>query len=262
MYAFARLLFDPSQGGLLLFMLVLTRVSALFLAAPIFGPRETPVRVRAFLAIGLTVLAFPLQPVDSVRTPGSLVDLALMMTGEAVVGLTLGVGVMMLFVGLQVTGQIMGQMSGMQLADMFDANFGEQTAVFAKLLDLVAMAVFFAIGGHRQVIIALLDGFVWMPPGQAAFSPSMLELVTSGLAQSFVLGLKAAAPIMASLFASMVVLGLLGRALPQLNIFALGFSLNASVMLVTLWVSIGAIGWLFHEEAMNALENFRQMMQD
>jgi len=230
------------------------------ISAPMFGPREVPRQVRVFLALGMSLVAFPLQASDTAPTAGNLVDLGLMIAGEVVVGLTLGTGVMMLFVGMQVAGQIMGQMSGMQLADLFNPSFSEQSSVFGKLLDLVALGVFFSIGGHRQVIAAVLDSFAWMPAGEAAFHPDMLDLVTGALTQSFLFGLRASAPVLASLLCSMVVLGLLGRALPQLNIFALGFSLNSSVMLLTLWISLSVVGWLFHDEAMEAIQSFRHML--
>jgi flagellar biosynthetic protein FliR len=247
------------QHQLVVFLLVLTRVSGVVLTAPLLSAQTAPIRVRAMLAIALAALVTPLAAgeVYFEHPPENLIDLMILAGGELVVGLSLGLGITILFAGLQLTGQIAGQMSGMQLADIFDPGFDTSVPLFSRLLDLVTMAVFLAIGGHRQVIQALLDTFVWMPPGEARFSEGIVSMLMDLTTQSFVLGLRAAAPVMVALLLAVLVLGLVSRTLPQLNVMAVGFSFNSMVMLATLAISLGAIAWVFQEQAALALETIR-----
>ena len=91
-----------------------------------------------------------------------------LMANEVAIGLLLGLGVTILFSGIQVAGQIVSQMSGMSLAEVFDPGFDENVSVFTHLFYFLTMAVFVAIGGHRIMIEAVLDTFAWAPPGHAA----------------------------------------------------------------------------------------------
>ena len=232
----------------LTFTLVFARIATLVTIAPIFGPSDVPARVRALLALTLAVLVVPLQfdKVDSY--PDTLVDYLVLLGAEALIGLTLGLGIVVLFSGMQVAGQMISQMSGMQLADVFNPGFNENVPIFSQLFFYVSLAVFVAIGGHRKVMEALLDTFVWLPAGQGNFSRSATEAMTSLLAQSFVLGVRAAAPVMLALLLTTLLLGLVSRTLPQLNVMALGFGFNALTTLGALSVSLGAAAWIFQDE--------------
>jgi flagellar biosynthetic protein FliR len=250
------------EHHLLVFLLVLTRISGLVMTAPVFGMQTAPLRVRALVAVALAAMVTPLAAgrVYFEHPPQSIIDLATLTAGELVVGLSMGLGMMILFAGLQLTGQIAGQMSGMQLADIFDPGYQSSVPLFARLLDLVTLAVFLTIGGHREVLRALLDTFQFMPPGEASFREGILSMLLELTTQSFVLGIRAAAPVMVALMLSVLVLGLISRTLPQLNILAVGFSLNSMIMLATLAISLGAIAYVFQHQAGLALETMRQSL--
>jgi len=250
-------LLDVYFDQFVVFVLVLTRVSGLVMTAPVFSARTAPMRVRAFLALGLALVITPVQvQVDTVR-PDSLFSMLLMMGREAVLGLALGLAVMILFTGLQLTGQIIGQMSGMSLADVFDPTFNANIPVFTQLLDLIALSVFLAMGGHRQVMRALLDTFRARPPGCDDLPGSLVETLTAVLGESFVVGIRAGAPIMVALLMSVLILGLISRTLLQLNIIAVGFSINALMMLCVLSICLGAVVAVVQGHAESIIEAVR-----
>ena len=222
------------------FVLVLTRVSGLMLVAPIFGSRNVPMHVRGFLAVGLSLIVTPLQTQAAVN-PSNLIDLLLLVGREALLGLALGLAVLILFTGLQLTGQVIGQISGMSLADVFNPTYEADVSIFSQLLDVVAIAAFLAIGGHRQVLEALLDTFQARPPGSGEFPVGVAATLVELLGESFVVGVRAAAPVMVALLMSVLILGLISRTLPQLNVIAIGFNLNSLIMLAVLSVCIGAM---------------------
>jgi flagellar biosynthetic protein FliR len=240
-----------------LFVLVLTRISGLIMTAPVFGTRSAPMRVRAFLALSLALIITPLQESAAFAPPQNLIQMLLMLGHELMLGLALGLAVMILFAGLQLTGQIIGQMSGTSLADVFDPTFNANIPVFTQLLDIIAISVFLAIGGHRHLIRALLDTFRARPPGMEAFPLSLAETLTKVLSESFVVGIRAAGPIMLALLMSMLILGLISRTLPQLNILVVGFSLNALMMLAVMSICLGSIITVVNGQAENVIEVVR-----
>jgi flagellar biosynthetic protein FliR len=232
----------------LTFTLVAARVSTLVAIAPIFGSSVVPLRVRAVLALVLSLLIAPLELEKATPSPATLVDYLVLVGAEALIGLTMGLGVLLLFSSMHVAGQVISQMSGLQLADVFNPGFDTNVPVVSQLLFYVAMAVFVIIGGHRRVMEALLDTFVWLPAGQGGVSRSITEAMTSLLAESFVLGIRAAAPAMVALLLATLILGLVSRTLPQLNVMALGFGFGALVTMATLSVSMGAAAWIFQAQ--------------
>jgi len=247
-------LIELYRNQLLLFLLVLTRISGLVLVAPIFGSRNVPMRIRAFLALGLAVIITPVQWQASLTLPDDLLNMSALLAREAVLGLTLGLAMMILFTGLHVTGQLIGQMSGMSLADAFDPTFESSVPVFTQLLDVVTLSVFIAVGGHRRVMAALLETFAARPPGARDLPTDISRLLTDVVSESFHVGLRAGAPIMLAMLLAVLILGLISRTLPQLNVIAVGFSLNSLIMLLTLAASLGGLAWVVQDHAESIIE--------
>jgi flagellar biosynthetic protein FliR len=235
-------------GRFILFTLVLARVSGLVMTAPIFGGSAVPMRIRALLAFALSLLMLPVQTATPVTPLVTLPDYLLALTGELLIGLVFGLGIKILLAGIQLTGQIISQLSGLALADVFDPSFQSSVPVFSQLLLYVTLAVFVLFGGHRMVMAALLDTFRAIPPGAGPNPASLVDATTTVLAQSFVLGIRAAAPAMTALLLATLVLALISRTLPQINILAVGFGINTLVALATVLLSLGAISWAFQEE--------------
>jgi flagellar biosynthesis protein FliR len=232
----------------LVFTLVFARVAGLVMTAPVFGTSQVPKRIRTLLALALAALITPMQTLEIANSPQSPVDYLLLAAGETLVGITIGVGITLLFSGLQVAGQIVNQMSGMQLADIYNPSLQENVPIFSQLLYYVAVAVFVTIGGHRRVMTALLDSFVTLPAGGGAMPTEIGEMLTTLAAQSFRLGVQAAAPAMVAMLLATLVLGLISRTLPQLNVMNLGFGLNVMITLGALGVSLGTMAWVFQEQ--------------
>jgi flagellar biosynthesis protein FliR len=244
-----------STQQFIVFSLVLTRVSGVVATAPIYGTAETPARIRAFLALTLALLVMPSQWHAAISPPRTLIDYLLIVAAEVSIGLTLGLGVMILFCGVQLAGQVVSQIGGASLAEVFDPTSDSNLPLFSELLRLFTLAIFVLIGGHRLVLGGLLDTFTAIPPGGAGFSATLPEVLSALVGQSFALGVRAAAPVMTALLLASLVLGLIGRTAPQLNIISLGFGLNAMVTLAVLAFSLGAIAWIFQEQVEPLLES-------
>lgn len=234
--------------GLVGFLLVLARVGGLIATAPIFGSQEVPMKIRGMLALMLAVVIAPMQWSAVPSMPKSLVDLTLLLVGDLLIGLILGLGTMILLSGIQLAGHLVSQVSGMSLADVFNPAFDAEVPVFSQLMYYVTLAVFVIIGGHRKLIDALLHTFETAPLGAASTPMALGELVITLLTESFVLGVRSAAPAIAALLLATLVMGLVSRTVPQLNVMSLGFGINSLLTLAMLSISIGAIAWLFQEQ--------------
>ena len=238
----------------LLFTLVLTRVSGLTMTAPVYGSGEVPARIRAFLAFALSLVITPTQLGAAVAFPANLVEYLVLIGGELLIGLTLGLGVQVLFVSAQVAGQLISQVSGVSLADVFNPALETEVPLFSQLLYVFTLTIFLVMGGHRLAMSGLLGTFASVPLGSGLIPASLAETFTTLLAQSVELGLRIAAPATTALLIATVVLGLIGRTLPQLNIMVLGFGINALATLAALSLSLGAIAWAFQQEIEPFLE--------
>lgn len=232
----------------LIFTLVLARLSGLVMAAPIFGAREVPIRIRALLAVALALLITPLQADAHFDYPASVPAYVVTIGGEMLLGLALGMSMVILFLGVQMVGQIVGMVSGMAVARAFNPSLNAQVPLFALLLNVFAVAIFVIVGGHRLMMAAFLDLFAAVPPGHAGIPPGLADAVMMLLTQSFSLAVRAAAPPVTALLLSTLLLGLISRTMPQLNILAVGFGLNSMVTLGTLSITLGSIAWAFQDQ--------------
>jgi flagellar biosynthesis protein FliR len=136
----------------------------------------------------------------------------------------------------------------MTLADVYSPGFDASVPVFSQLLYLVALAVFLMLGGHRLVMSGMLDTFAAIGPGGASLSNSLGETVVTLLVQSFSLGIRIAAPATAALLLASLVMGIISRTLPQLNVMALGFGLNALTTFGMMSASLAGMAWLVQDE--------------
>jgi flagellar biosynthesis protein FliR len=243
-----------TDAKFILFTLVLARVGGLTMTAPIYGTQEVPLRVRMVLMAALAMLIMPSQWGATVQYPGNAIHYLVILGSEAMIGACLGLGVLILIHGMTLAGELVGQASGLRLADVFDPALDENVPLFSRLLFLLSVAVFVCLGGHRLVMAGLLETFRTIPPGSGGFSPSLAEGFVTLVSQSFSLGIRAAAPAVTALVAATLILGLVGRTLPQLNVLSLGFGLSAMLACAVLAISLGAAAWAFQDQIQPAVE--------
>jgi flagellar biosynthetic protein FliR len=248
------------RHDLCVFALVLARLAGLLIGAPMLIGLRVPLTVRALVVIALALVIAPTQVAALPESPPNLMALALLVGAELLVGLVLGLGVTVTIAGLQLAGSIVGQLSGMSLAEAFDPCFETEVPLLAQFLTVLAIALFLLMGGHRLVIDGLLQSFAAMPPGEAVVDARMIEALMTAVGDGFALAVRAAAPAVAALLVASVTLGALSRALPQLSTMALGFGLNVFAALGGLWLSLGTIAYLFEEQLQAVLETMVSAM--
>lgn len=241
----------------LVFVLVLTRVSGLTMTLPVLGASSMPLQVRAILSIAVALLITPLHWGLTIPLPGNLIDLAVLMAREAVLGLALGSAVMILLSGMQLAGQIISQMSGLSLAEVVNPTFDNTVPIFSQVLEMLALSIFFLLGGHREVMDALLGSFEWMPPGRGTLPTDLTAALSLVASHSFETGIRASAPVLVSLLLAILIIALISRTLPQLNSIAIGLNLNALLAPAILALCLGSAAWTFQDEAAGVVTSIR-----
>jgi flagellar biosynthetic protein FliR len=173
----------------------------------------------------------------------------------------LGLGIDIVFSGIQVVGQMAGRISGEMLAEIYDPTYEEESAILSLLLKMVALAVFVTLGGHRIVMSGLLETFRALPVGSTGMvSAGLVDTLVALVTQSFALGIRAAAPMTVALLLATLVIGLIGRTLPQLNVMSWGFGLNSIVLYLSLMLSLGGAAWVFQDQVEPAWESLLQAL--
>jgi len=211
------------------FLWPLARVAGLVAVAPVFGNAGIPRSTKAAIAIAFTVALAPLVPPPPGLDPYSGAGLAIL-AAQMLIGTAMGLAMRFVFTAVDVAGELAGLQMGLGFATFFDPQNATQTPVVAQMMGLLATLTFLAINGHLMMLQALADSFASVPvaAGLAAGRGAWLELARMGSA-IFVTGLMLALPVVVALLMTNVALGILTRAAPQLNIFAVGFPLTILV---------------------------------
>jgi len=231
------------------FLLVLMRSAALILTLPFLGSDNLPTLLKAGLCLALAVFLLPVVEIDASRVPRNLWNFVLLGTGEVMIGAILGLAVHLLLTSVQIMGQLAGFQMGFAVANVIDPIGGEQISVLAQFAYLMAILVFFAVGGLHWFIKALADSFVLVPPGQFGMSASLYKQMMKLAGDMFSLAVRLGAPVIGALLFTQVILGILAKTVPQMNILIVGFPLTISVGLfflaMTMTMMLPAMGNLF-----------------
>lgn len=230
------------------FMTVLARVSPVLMLTPPTRSSSVPMRVRAGIALGMSALLTPVAFDSATRMPADLLNLSIPLACEVYVGVSLGSVIMSAVTCLQIAGQSIGHLAGFDLATALDPSSEEEMPVISNMLGWMAMAILLLLGGHRELIECCLESYQRYPAGAVVFDVSWLEEIVMLTQHTFEIGLRAAAPLATALLLSNLVTALLARTLPQLNVLAVGFNINALALLMLLFMSMGSVSWVFQRE--------------
>jgi len=211
------------------------RISALLLAAPVFSASSFPVRGRILLAVLITALVVPSLPdLPDVEFLGPA---GLLMAGQQVViGLSMGFIVQLVFGAVVIAGQSLAMTMGLGFAMAVDPQNGVQVPVLSQLYVILATLIFLAIDGHLMLIQFLADSFTLLPIGLSGWRNDFAINVVLWGSQMFLSALLLALPALTAVLLINVAFGVITRAAPQLNIFAVGFPVTilAGFIFITL----------------------------
>jgi flagellar biosynthetic protein FliR len=196
------------------------RIGACLMVAPIFGAQFVPARARLLLAVAVTALVLPLLPPTPVR-PLSIEGLVITIH-QVLIGAATGFVLMVAFDALAMGGQLLANGMGLGFAFNVDPLRGTGTAVLGQFYMVLVTLTFLALDGHVALVATLVEGFQRLPVGAAPEARTWWTVAEWGT-QLFAGALRVALPGMTALLVANLAFGVVSRAAPTLNLFAVGF---------------------------------------
>lgn len=224
----------------------LTRILAVLAAAPVLGQTRVHSRVRIGLAIGIVVVIAPSLPPMPEVAPGSAMGM-LILAYQLVIGLAIGFALRMVFVAVEMAGDLIGLQMGLGFAMFYDPGNVQHTPILGQFLGLLATLVFLSINGHLMIVSALVDSFHTLPITMAPLQGGFFQTLAKHGAVVFLAGLQLALPLIVTMLVVNLALGVLTRAAPQLNIFAVGFPVTLAIGFAALILTLPYFAPIFQK---------------
>lgn len=228
------------------FLLLMGRLSGLFLSAPIFSSRQIPGRVKILVLALLSATLSYLIPINTnvtLGTPGLFLAAVVL---EIVVGYTIGLVAYVVFGAIQLAGQLMDMQMGFGIVNVVDPLSGTQIPLMGNLTQTLALLMYLAVNGHHYLLEAVVQSYQVIPVMGFNVNKPFFELLMVIAAQMFVVAVKIALPIIIAILAADIAMGFIARTVPQMNVFIVGLPLKIMVGLVALMLMIPVYLWVFN----------------
>lgn len=221
------------------FFLVFMRFGALIVSAPILGANNFPVIAKIALA-GLSALAVtPTIGVLDEPLPAGALDFSMLATMEVLIGLIMGFVMTLMFAAIQMAGQIMDMQSGFGLINIFNPALETQFPIFGFFYFILAILYLLALNGHHLMIRGLAASFNTVPIGGFSPDPEVLWTVTTWGTGMFYNGVIIAAPVAGAMMLAYATMGIMGRVVPQIHLFVVGFPITIATALLIVALTTG-----------------------
>ncbi|RVT93968.1 flagellar biosynthetic protein FliR [Sphingomonas crocodyli] len=234
--------FAGVETQLWLWMIAMIRPGAAFMAAPVFGAPAVPMQLRTVIALAIGIPALASTPFVLPESGiASFAGVALV-AGEVLVGLALGFATQIGFSAAMVSGEVIGNAMGLGFAGMMDPASGTPTPAISQFMSIIATFLFLAIGGHLQLATIIIESYKALPPGEAWMGAKSLQGLALFGGDLFAAGLAIALPVGFALILVQLVMAMLARSAPQMNIFSVGLPATLLAGLVLLAIAAPSMG--------------------
>lgn len=214
----------------------LTRILAMIASSPILGNKQVPIRVKIGLSALLALIVAPTigeMPPVAVGSPQGL----LVMIQQIIIGVAMGFSMRLIFTAIEMAGELAGLQMGLGFASFYDPLNASYTPVVARWFGMIAALGFLALNGHLLMLSALAESFHTLPIGSMMPAKGFHDIAIWG-GVIFAYGLQISLPLLAALLTANIALGILTRAAPQLNLFAIGFPITLAIGFFVLALSM------------------------
>jgi len=250
-----------SLSQLQILMQVLLRVAALAFAFPFFDSRTIPRIFKIGLVLGLSLAVYPHVAPAVPPLPGDWSSIALGVLREALLGTSVAIVVRSAFTGIMLAGQLAGYQMGLAIANVLDPQTSLQVPLLAQMFNLMAMLLFLTLDAHHVLIRGLVESFALVPPLGAVASGPILEHLVRVSGELFSVALQVGAPVIVAMLLVSVALGLVARAVPQMNVFIVAMPLQILVGLAFIVLSLPDLASFLRNLFTTIGENFLAVLR-
>jgi flagellar biosynthesis protein FliR len=219
---------------LLAFILILTRLSAFFLIVPVFGWVSIPMIIKIAMTVMLSLFFSMLVPINIDSSQISAPLALLMIANEAFYGLALGLIITCIFSAVKIAGTIIEEQMGLNMAEILDPLTGESGQPISSLLEMIFILIFLSANGHHLFLSVISQSYEAFPVGSIPAIDTLAGGIVKAGSSMLVAGLKLSAPILAAFLLLMVVLAILARIVPEMNILFISLPIRVGLGLFLL----------------------------
>lgn len=248
------------DAWLVALMFPLARILALIASSPVLGNKQVPVRVKVGLSVLLTLIIAPTLndlPQLAVGSPQGL----LILIQQIIIGIAMGFTMRLIFTAVEMAGELAGMQMGLGFASFYDPINASHTQIISQWMSIVASLAFLALNGHLYMLAGLAESFQTLPIGNMISSKGFYGVASWG-GSIFSYALQLSLPLLAALLIVNLALGILTRAAPQLNLFAVGFPITLAIGFLVLALSTPYFAPLLDRlthEALNTMLNLPKL---
>lgn len=219
------------------FGLVLARSAGLVLGVPMLASETIPSVVKVWLSVTLALVVFPLA---APLLPQSLTlsQAAAGMVGELMIGLILGLAASVVFLAAEVAGKMISHQSGLALGQVYNPISDTTSTELDQIWFFATLMIFMALRGHIAVVDVLLNSFRQVPPMMMPVDAALADFLAGLMRGVFEVALRLAGPAILALLLSSLVMGVLTKTMPQLNVLSVGFSIKIATAVIMVGVTI------------------------
>jgi len=185
----------------------------------------------------------------------------LLMVSEVLLGSMIGLTARMVFTAVEYGGTVIGYQMGFAAANIFDPQNQRQLSLISQFQNIFAILIFLAVDGHHVFLQVAAESYNLLPPGTFNISGEAIPYLLKLSSAIFFLGIQFSAPILAVLLLSGLILGILARVFPQLNVFLLSFPLNIGISFTVIGLTLPLVAILLRREFDNLGERFLTILQ-
>lgn len=251
----------PILGEALPFMLVLTRITGVFLFTPLLTSRSIPVPFKTLLAFTFTLAVYPFVPAAALHGDVGIAQLVPLMFSELLIGVTMGLIMGIPMMAIQMGGYMMGYQMGLALAESFNPELDTNSSVIGQLLFYLSIFIYIGVGGFEIIFVTLADSFHTIGSGTFTVADTPLAMLLDVINSGFELALRVASPILGVISMLLIAMGFIMKTMPQINIMSIGFSIQIITGLLTLMLLIGVIGTVAGDEVLMVLNTLGEWVQ-
>ncbi len=226
-----------------IFLVIFIRIIAFFIVLPVVSGRNIPTTGKIILSVSIAYLLFKSEIVTSVNYHDTVVGYFMLLIKEFFIGFTMGFVVFLIFNIMYFAGQLIDYQIGFSMVNVFDPISQIQVPIVGNMLYLIASVLFIQTGGFHTFIFAMANSFTEIPIGSAMIveNQQLLLYIVGLLVDFFVISFKLALPIVGSILIIDVALGILVKAVPQMNVFVVGMPLKVLAGFILLYFLIPSI---------------------
>ena len=218
-----------STAEIVRFLIVLLRISGIMILAPFFSGQTIPIHVRVVFSLVTSLVLAPSLPLQAVPADLDLSTILTVFPSEVLFGVLLGFAAMCVFAGFQFAGQIVSFQLGFSVINVIDPQTQVESSVFSFLQNYLGLLFFLLINGHHWFLLAVNQSFALLPVGGAHIHAPLVDYLIRLSSELLVIGVRIAGPVIAISVITDVVMGVLGRAAPQIHILIVGMPLKTLV---------------------------------